>query len=182
MSDSRAPFFSPKSTQNSTCPESHIIPCQKWNDIVSHFPFLSEEMVSIPHGTTKLRTAHGGARVECWQVVVLVAGPGDGGGGAAAGSSLEIYCSEYCCCEQENLQVSNDAVGLENPDDVGKHYLRYPGSWIPVDLLLDTDQLGKYPVGWTLPRLEFELEEVALWAGGGGLFMEVNAEAAAPVD
>ena len=54
MSDS--PFFSPKSTQNFTYPESHIIQCQKSNDIGSLFPFLSKEMVSIPGGTIKLRT------------------------------------------------------------------------------------------------------------------------------
>ena len=56
----------------------------------------------------------------------MVVGPG--GGAAAAGFWSEIYCSEYCCCGQEILQVSNDAVGLENPDDVGKHYPRYPSS------------------------------------------------------
>ena len=107
------PFFSLKSTQNSTCPESHIIQCQKSNGIVliNLFPSLSKEMhmVFIPGDTTKLRTEHtagqGGG--------VLIDGGigGESCGAAAAGSSLEISCSEYCCCGQEILQVSNDAVG-----------------------------------------------------------------------
>ena len=58
MSDS--PFFlSQEYTKfplsHRPCPQSRI-QCQKSNDIVNLFPFLSKEMVSIPGGTTKLRT------------------------------------------------------------------------------------------------------------------------------
>ena len=143
---SGSPFFLSQEHTNSTCPESHIIQCQKSNDIVSPFPFLSKEMVSIPGGTTKLRAEHTvGQGVVCWQVVVLVVGPG--------GLLQQVLCRKSIVLNTVvvdkrifRFQLMMLARKSRWRREALSKVSRY---WTAAGLLLDTDQLGKYSAGWS---------------------------------